>query len=96
MPSWAERRDSGRLPADIRANVRARGSNIRVRAEVADVSATGCKLMTSEYYVGDDVLLALAHLAPIPGQVCWARDGAVGIRFRNRLHPSIVSHLATL
>src|SRR4051812_5373297 len=88
LASWGERRSGDRSPADIKASVRARGSSLRVRADVVDVSVTGCKLLSTDYAVGDDVLIALAHLAPISGRICWVRDGAVGVQFATRLHPS--------
>ena len=96
LPSWGERRASDRALADIKANVRARGSKLRVRAEVVDVSTDGCRILATDYFKGDEVLIALAHLAPIAGRICWVRDGAAGVQFATRLHPSVVSHLATL
>lgn len=94
--SQGERRTNDRKPADIQASVRARGSKLRVRADVVDVSTDGCRIMATDYVTGDEVLIALAHLAPIAGRICWARDGAAGVKFGTRLHPSIVSHLAAL
>lgn len=96
LPSWGERRANDRTLADIQASVRARGSKLRVRAEVVDISTDGCRIMATDYSMGDEVLIALAHLAPIAGRVCWVRDGAAGVKFGTRLHPSVVSHLATL
>lgn len=94
--SWYERRRGDRLPADITASIRARGSAVRTKAEVADLSANGCKLISREYETGDEVLIALAHLTPIIGRVCWAEEGAVGVEFSAPLHPSVVKHLSTL
>lgn len=91
-----ERRMIGRAPTDIKASVRARGSRLRVRANVVDISTDGCRILATDYAMGDDVLIALAHLAPIAGRICWVRDGAAGVQFGTRLHPSIVSHLAAL
>lgn len=54
------------------------------------------QIHTTDHTVGDDILIALAHLAPISGRICWVREGAVGVQFGTRLHPSIVSHLASL
>lgn len=96
LPSWGERRASDRALADIKACVRARGSKLRIRAEVVDISTDGCRILATDYSTGDDVLIALAHLAPIAGRICWVRDGAAGVKFGARLHPSVVSHLATL
>jgi lambda repressor-like predicted transcriptional regulator len=96
LASHADRRSSDRTPADIEASVRARGSSLRIRAEVVDISTDGCRIHTTDYTVGDDILIALAHLAPISGRICWVREGAVGVQFGTRLHPSIVSHLASL
>lgn len=94
--SWHERRRGERLPADITASIRARGSAVRTKAEVADLSANGCKLLSREYEAGDDVLIALAHLTPIIGRVRWVEDGAAGVEFNTPLHPSVVRHLSTL
>jgi|GEM_PF-2455742 len=96
MSSWHERRARERAPADIEASVRARGSSLRLRAEVVDISTDGCRILASDYSPGDTVLIALAHLAPIAGRICWAREGAVGVQFETRLHPAIVRHLAAL
>lgn len=96
LASRGERRSGDRIAADIKASVRARGSSLRVRAEVVDVSTDGCRMLTTDYSMGDEVLIALAHLAPIPGRICWVHDGAVGVQFGKRLHPSVVSHLASL
>ncbi|WP_213980071.1 PilZ domain-containing protein [Sphingomonas sp. dw_22] len=96
VASWSERRASERLPADITANVRARGSGLRVKAEVVDLSVEGCRFLSWDYQVGDDVLIALAHLAPICGRVRWIKDGSVGVEFGSKLHPSVVKHLSSL
>jgi hypothetical protein len=96
LPSWGERRRSDRATTEIKASVRARGSSLRVRADVVDISTDGCRILSTDYAMGDEVLIALAHLAPIAGRICWVRDGAVGVQFGTRLHPSIVSHLAAL
>lgn len=96
LASWSERRISDRLPADITANVRARGSGLRVKAEVVDLSVEGCRFLSWDYQVGDDVLVALAHLAPVSGRVRWVKEGAVGVEFAARLHPSVVKHLSSL
>jgi hypothetical protein len=94
--SWSNRRQDERLPADLKANLRARGSGVRVKAEVVDISVTGCGLLTRDYRPGDQLLVTIAHLAPVPAEVCWVRNGAAGLQFASRLHPSIVSHLGAL
>jgi hypothetical protein len=96
VSSPTERRTSERAAADFGASVRARGSAARMEAEVLDISTDGCKLRATGYAVGDEVLIALAHLAPIPARICWGGDGLVGVRFDAKLHPSIASHLASL
>ena len=96
LPSHYDRRASDRATVELEANVRARGSRLRLRAEVVDISTDGCRILATDYAVDDTVLIALAHLAPIAGRVCWARDGAVGVQFETRLHPAIVRHLAAL
>ncbi|NIJ19154.1 hypothetical protein FHS95_000823 [Sphingomonas naasensis] len=96
LPSRGDRRTSDRAPVELAANVRARGSRLRLRAEVVDISTDGCRILAQEYAPGDTVLIALAHLAPIAGRVCWAREGAIGVQFETRLHPAIVRHLAAL
>jgi len=96
LASWSERRTSDRLPTDIKANVRARGSGMRVKAEIVDLSPEGCKLLSTDYSPGDEVLIALAHLSPILGRVRWVKDGSVGVEFGTKLHPSVVKHLSTL
>lgn len=95
-PSPADRRTSTRAAADFGASVRVRGSTVRMEAEVLDISTDGCKLRATGYNLGDEVIIVLAHLAPIPAHICWSGDGLVGVQFDAKLHPSIASHLASL
>ncbi|AQR72968.1 PilZ domain-containing protein [Sphingomonas sp. LM7] len=94
--SWADRRSSERLSTCLKAELRGRGTSRRIKAEVVDVSVTGCRLLTWACRLGDEVLVAIGHLSPVPAQVCWVHNGAIGVRFATKLHPSIVSHLAKL
>ena len=96
LASHADRRSSDRTPADIEASVRARGSSLRIRAEVVDISTDGCRIHTTDYAVGDDVLIALAHLAPISGRICWVREGAVGVQNGPDLLGRLAQHLGVL
>lgn len=81
---------------DICARLRARGGLRRAYAEVIDLSIDGCKVRSTEYNAGDGILITLAHLAPLPAHVLWVKDGAMGIQFATRLHPSVARHLASL
>ena len=32
-------------------------------------------------HIGEEVVLHLAGRGPLPGQVCWVRDGRIGVTF---------------
>ncbi|CAN5177091.1 hypothetical protein BH10PSE12_BH10PSE12_20450 [soil metagenome] len=58
-----------------------------IRAELGDISQGGACLSEGDAFdARDDVVLMVHGLSPIPGTVCWRREGHVGIRF-NQLVP---------
>jgi hypothetical protein len=92
----ADRRESPRTSTALTATIRASGEARRIKGEVADVSVNGCKVFTWGLHEGDEVWVAIAHLAPMPARVCWSREGVVGLEFKGRLHQSLVTHLGFL
>ena len=92
----AERRANPRTPTALTATIRTSGEVGRIKGEVVDVSVDGCKVFTWGLHEGDEVWVAIAHLAPMPARVCWSREGVVGLQFSGRLHQSLVTHLGFL
>ncbi|WP_025560875.1 PilZ domain-containing protein [Sphingomonas sp. UNC305MFCol5.2] len=92
----ADRRTTPRTPTALTATIRASGEVRRIKGEVADVSAEGCKVFTWGLHESDEVWVAIAHLSPMPATVVWSREGVVGLRFKNPLHQSTVTHLGFL
>jgi DNA-binding winged helix-turn-helix (wHTH) protein len=92
----ADRRAAPRTPTALTATIRASGEVRRIKGEVADVSVEGCKIFTWGLHEGDEVWIAIAHLAPMPARVCWSREGVVGLKFKGTLHQSLVTHLGFL
>jgi hypothetical protein len=93
---WRDKRRGDRVRVEVDAIVRARGSGTRLRFQVTDLSTDGCKILVGGYRVNDEVLISLAHLAPLAACVRWVTAEAAGLQFAARLHPSIVEHLRSL
>lgn len=91
-----DRRANPRTPTALTATIRASGEVRRIKGEVADVSVEGCKVFTWGLHEGDEVWVAIAHLSPMPATVAWSREGVVGLKFKNPLHQSTVTHLGFL
>ena len=91
-----ERRANPRTSTALTATIRASGDVRRIKGEVADVSVEGCKIFTWGLHEGDEVWVAIAHLAPMPATVAWSREGGVGLKFKGTLHQSLVTHLGFL
>jgi hypothetical protein len=91
-----DRRANPRTPTALTATIRASGEVRRIKGEVADVSVEGCKIFTWGLHEGDEVWVAIAHLSPMPATVMWSREGVVGLKFKNALHQSTVTHLGFL
>jgi hypothetical protein len=92
----ADRRGAPRTSTALTATIRASGEVRRIKGEVADVSVEGCKVFTWGLHEGDEVWVAIAHLAPMQARVCWSREGVVGLKFKGTLHQSLVTHLGFL
>jgi hypothetical protein len=88
-----ERRSSPRIPVSLSATSRPSGDVRRFQADVSDLSVEGCKLFVTGLHKGEQVWVGIAHLAPMPATVCWVDGPAVGLRFKSRLHDSVVTHL---
>jgi len=71
-----ELRDS----SGVSALIEWRGTSLAVG--LANVSLSGAMVICSEIpHIGEEVALQLADRAPVPGVVCWVRDGRIGIHF---------------
>jgi hypothetical protein len=92
--AWStERRANSRVPTAVPATIRGNGEIRRVKGEVTDISVDGCKIFTWGLAEGEEIWVAIAHLAPMAATVVWSREGVVGVKFKGQLHPSIVLHL---
>ena len=62
------------------ATLELRGSEHEVR--VVNLSASGAMVATDAMpKIGEQVALHLRDRGPVPGQVCWVRDGHIGLTF---------------
>jgi hypothetical protein len=89
----ADRRTNPRISTALTATIRASGDVRRIKGEVSDVSVEGCKVFTWGLREGEEVWVAIAHLAPMPARVAWTGEGVAGLQFKGRLHQSLVTHL---
>ena len=87
-----ERRFSERISMHLSGLARVAGRSERVT--ISDLSAEGCRLVTSHGFVevGDSVALKFTEIR-IRGDVVWQCGREVGLQFHSRLHPAIVAHL---
>ncbi len=57
-----------------------RGRNYATR--LANRSSSGAMVIFSLIpYIGETISIQLVGLDPVPGRVCWVRDGKIGITF---------------
>lgn len=67
----------------------------RVQAELRDLSAGGCLIVSHEpFAVGDQLLITIQGLEPWPAAVAWTRKGSIGISFHRPLEQSVAEHYA--
>jgi len=90
-----KRRNGARSPTRANGKMRRRGSGFKVEVQLLDLSVHGCRLRTTGFAKGDQIFIAIAHLAPILASICWTGEGCVGVEFEIPLHPAIVAHLAS-
>lgn len=69
-----------RETAGAAAVIEWRGKSLAVG--LVNVSASGAMVICSEIpHIGELMALQLPDRGPVPGVVCWARDGRIGIHF---------------
>jgi hypothetical protein len=89
-----DKRAAFRFPTDVEADCRScdRAWNTRL----VNISTTGCMIACPEEGLPDGALLRLRvkGLAAIDGEIVWQHRDHAGIRFRVRLHPAVMEHLA--
>lgn len=63
---------------------------------IKDVSELGCRFFDkfSILKVETEVLLKLGNIGPLPAHVRWRQGNIVGAEFEQKLHPSVVRHIA--
>lgn len=64
----------------IAATLEVRGSKLKVR--VANLSPSGAMVISDSMpHIGEKVVLRLSDRGRLCGQVCWVRDGRIGVNF---------------
>ena len=57
-----------------------RGASLAVG--LVNVSPSGAMVICGKIpHIGEKIVLQMADRAPLPGVVCWVRDGRIGIHF---------------
>jgi hypothetical protein len=62
---------------------------------LSNLSVDGCGLTTAEGLLrsGQQIVIRLHSLEPLPGKVCWVRDERAGVKFDRPLYGPVVEHL---
>jgi hypothetical protein len=69
----------------------------RIDAELWDLSAGGCRIVTPEpLNPNDQLLVRIEGLESWPARVVWKGANAVGVTFQYPLHYAVVEHYARL
>ena len=76
-----DERSEPREPAGSQAaSLELRGRKHEVR--IVNLSASGAMVLSDAMpKIGEQVALHLRDRGPVPGQVCWVRDGHIGVTF---------------
>lgn len=94
-PSWEDQRANHRRITGLLGSIRTAGTRAR-SVYIADVSVKGCRVETESFSQGTVVFVKLAQVGPLRATVQWVRAGHSGLHFTERLHPTVVAHLAGL
>lgn len=63
--------------------------------ELLDISSTGARIATFRRFdVGQSIYLTIDKLQSIKCDIRWIKTGEIGVSFANRLHVSVVDHIA--
>ena len=66
----------------------------RIAADLSDISAEGCRVVTQESLQrGDQLLILIEGLDPWPAHVVWVSFEGVGVEFHTPLAPELVGFL---
>lgn len=73
-------RSEPREPASQAVLLELRGRKHEVR--LVNLSTSGAMIdFDSMPHIGEEVALHLGDRAPVAGQICWVRDGQIGVTF---------------
>ena len=73
-------RSEPREPASQTVLLELRGRKHEVR--LVNLSTSGAMIdFDSMPHIGEEVALHLGDRAPVAGQICWVRDGQIGVTF---------------
>ncbi|WP_033919958.1 PilZ domain-containing protein [Sphingomonas sp. 37zxx] len=63
--------------------------------ELLDISPSGARIATfRQFQVDQNIYLTIDTMQAIKCDVRWVVPGEIGVSFCNRLHPSVVDHIA--
>jgi len=91
-PLLVERRTMAREPSCVAAKVRWPRRR-PIRAQLMDISESGCRIDTGLLMPGQSVQLTTDATGTIAAEVRWYRAGEAGLRFDTPLQPSDVTCL---
>lgn len=84
-----------RYPVRISVAIRHPRSKRQITAEMLDLSAGGCQIVSTDAFsVGDQILLRVGEIESWPGGVAWLGEGRVGVSFHTPLGHMIAEQYA--
>ena len=92
-------RTHARTPVEIEAEcliVAGPGAATMGAVKIVNLSIGGCQIRARPGFLseGCDVAIRFGAAATVRGMVCWSSEIGVGVRFFERLSPSLLQHLA--
>ena len=88
-----------RMPVEIEAEcLIVAGSNIApamAEVTIVNLSIGGCQIRACPGFLSDgcEIALRFGAIATVRGMVCWSTETGVGVRFFEKLSPSVLRHL---
>lgn len=91
-------REHSRTPVEIEAEcliVAGPGAATMSEVAIVNLSIGGCQIRACPGFLSDgcDVAIRFGDLATVRGMVCWSSEIGVGVRFFERLSPSLLQQL---
>lgn len=93
-PAAIDRRDTGRQEVRIMTAARLKQHDRLLIGALHDISSYGCRVMSNgQFRKGQKIEIIFGAVSPVSGIIVWHKDGSIGCRFDNRLHPEILRNL---